>query len=544
MKHPYPYAEWRPSDASEDEYLFDEARANDALQFIEGAMVLSTGKRAGKRLKLISWQRENLIKVFGTVRWSEEQERYVRQYTADDIWIPRKNGKSTFIAAIGIYLCCKDPQPGQALVIVAALSIKQATAIFRQVKNFIARDPFLKKAFKVRPSAKEIEHKASGGILQVIAADPDNALGSEPTAILFDEIAVQKNADLVNALAGGQGSISEPLFFAISTAGYKNQHKYGYERWLACNEVFKDQNKDLGRLVFMCPLDESADWEDEKVWEFANPSLRDTNGIEFLREQYRRVKDNPSQIPWFKAYYLNIWSDSESSWIDMKTWGDSGKAGGVIVEDLLKGRPCYGGLDIASTGDLSSWTLIFPGTMKDQDAPGYIVVTKTWGTAASVDNRVDYMKAKLNVWKDQGWINLTHEQRISQNAIKEQILSDSKKYNIIEIGYDNWNADGIEEDLTNAGLRLRDIPQNPKHLNRPAQEMYLCVKEKQLYHGFNPVLEWNVQNVVVEYDNLDRIVIRKKAAKDKIDAVMALLNAFAVAMKPEDELVPFILGMN
>lgn len=530
----YPKAEWAPEGSADDEYLFDAARVADAIEFIEGAMVLSTGRRAGQKMTLLPWQVEIATKLFGTVRWSDEQQRYVRQYTTNDIWIPRKSGKSTFIAAIGIYLTCKDPQPGQALVIVAARSIKQATAIFRQVKNFIARNAYLKKAFTVRAAVKEVEHKLTGGMLQVIAADAENALGSEPTAVLFDEIAVQKNADLVNALMGGQGSVSEPLFFAISTAGYKNQHKYGYARWQTAHEVWQNQSKDKEWLVFMRPLDETADWTSEKVWEYANPSLHGTKGLDDIKRQYNKVLLDPSLEPWFKAYYLNIWSDSDSSWIDARTWKLSGEAGGVIIEDLLEGRECYGGLDVASTGDLSSWVRLFLGSPTDPNAPGYTVLVKTWGTGHSIERRDDYMKAKIKQWAKEDWIDLTTEQRISQNAIKQQILADAKKFNIVQIGYDHWNADGIEEDLSNAGLTMIDIPQNPKNLNRPIQEMHLTVREKHLYHGFNPVLEWNVGNVVVYHDNLDRVVMTKKNAKDKIDAVAATVNAFAVAMKPEE----------
>ncbi|MET0466598.1 MAG: terminase TerL endonuclease subunit, partial [Chitinophagaceae bacterium] len=310
----------------------------------------------------------------------------------------------------------------------------------------------------------------------------------------------------------------------------------GYELWSRSKAVFDKQSEDKYRLVFMKPLADDANWEDEQVWKFANPSLGIGTSLDFLRRKYNECLQMPAKIPHFKAYFLNIWSDSESLWIDDKAWSESGHAGGQFTDDQLAGRSCYGGLDVASTSDLSSWVLLFPGTPDDPAADGYTVLVRTWGTASSVERRDDHFKDKLKYWAKDGWIDLSAETRISHEAIKEQIKADSEKFNIILAGYDKWNSHGIEEDVSKTGITMIDVIQSTKVLDQSRKEMHLLVKEKKLYHGFNPVLAWNVSNVVATVNNLDQVEIVKGKSKDKIDAVAATINAVYVsAYKPEDK---------
>jgi phage terminase large subunit-like protein len=145
-----------------------------------------------------------------------------------------------------------------------------------------------------------------------------------------------------------------------------------------------------------------------------------------------------------------------------------------------------------------------------------------------VKRRDDHLKAKLRQWSRDGWIDLSADQRISHLAMKDQVVRDAKQFDIKSIGYDSWNAYGIEEDLSKVGLLMIDVKQTTPVLDGARKEFQLLANEHKLYHGFNPVLAWNVSNVVINYDNLDRAVIGKKRNKDKIDGVSAAVNALNV----------------
>jgi phage terminase large subunit-like protein len=550
----YPYADWRPDNSliedvknhvADDEYLFDQNRADAVIGFIEDAMILSSGYNQGKKIKLLDWQKFDVFtKLFGTIRWSWELERYVRQYRSCNIWIPRKNGKTTIIAAMAIYLLSMDMQvstrtPGKATILCGALTAGQAQQIFDQAKGFILKNKWLnnKKIFKIRDGWKQIEHVPTGSILKVVAQGDDVKLGSEPTTIIIDELAVQKNADFINSLKGGQGSTAEPLLIGISTAGYKNKHKFGFEEWSADKLVYEDQSLNKQKLVFMRPLDETADWESEDVWLYANPSLGQANSLEFLREQYQEVKLKPHLEPWFKAYYLNIWGTSGSSWIDLARWRESGEVGGEIHKELLDGRVAFGGLDLSSKKDMTCFSLVLPGKpgRDEQDEPGFTLLTWSWATQHSLDIRDDHMKYKLREWERQGFVTIFEGEEIIYEEVYKKIAELAEFYDIQAIGFDAWGSKDISQRLEGLGLTVIPVGQNAKTLSDPIAHFEAMVLNRRIYHGFNPVLTWNMENVEVATDNLDRSFMHKKNSADKIDGLMATMNAVYLAYEPEQE---------
>jgi phage terminase large subunit-like protein len=546
LEHNYPYADWRPHNAGPDEYLFDQERADHVINFLEEAMILSSGFNQGKKMKLLKWQRKHITKLFGTIRWSEELDRYVRQYRITDIWIPRKNGKTTIIAALAIYLLSMD-MPGKATILCGALTGGQAEQIFNQAKGFIMANKWLRdtkvngvKVFKIRNGWRQIEHTPTGSILKVVAQGDDVKLGSEPTTIIIDELAVQKSADFINSLRGGQGSTAEPLFIGISTAGYKNRHKYGYDEWVSDLEVFNDQSQNKSKLVFMRPLEENADWEDEEIWKYANPSIGEANSLEFLREQYLEVKKKPSRIPWFKAYYLNIWGNEGSAWIDADKWFDSGEAGGRFDERDLYGRRAFGGLDLSSKKDFTAWALLFPGSPTDPDDSGYTVLVRSWATQYSIETRDDHMRDKLKLWAEQGHLTIFSGEEIQYDSVLEQIINDYANFDIQGTGIDKWGSKDISQRIEKSiGSDLIDVVQGMRSLAEPTEQLETWVLNKRFYHGFNPILAWNLENAVAVRDGQDRTMLHKgktyEKNKGKIDGLAAIINAVYVGYEPEQE---------
>ncbi|MGV9360651.1 terminase large subunit [Amycolatopsis sp. NPDC003731] len=541
----FPYVDWRPANALDTEFLFDEKRAKAVIGFIEDAMILSSGMHQGSKIKLLDWQRDDVFtKLFGTVRWDAELGRYVRQYTTCNIWIPRKNGKTTIIAAMALYLLSLDMfvstgKPGKATILCGALTRDQANQIFEQAKGFIKANKKLNnpKIFKIRNGWREIEHVPTGSKLKVVASGEDEKLGGEPTAVIIDELAVQKNGDFINSLKGGQGSTAEPLLIGISTAGYKNKHKFGFEEWAADKRIFEDPSLNKHKLVFMRPIDETADWKDPEVWRYANPSLGQANRFNYLEEEFAEAMLKPHKVPHFKAYYLNIWSNEGSSWIDSARWIASGEAGGEVQPELLDGRKCYGGLDLSSKKDLTSFTLVFPGKPgRDQEnEPGFTILSWSWATQYSIESRDDHMKYKLKEWAGAGQLHIFEGEEIRFDVVREKIIELARFYDVQAIGIDKWQSRDSAQILEDAGLVLIDVPQTAKTLGPPTAYFEAKVLNKEIYHGFNPILTWNLENVATVTDNLDRTILHKKSSADKIDGLAATINAIYLAYEPEPE---------
>ena len=530
------YAQNRPDDAPEGFWHYSEKRANRVVTFIENFCKhpkTSTGVKAGDAFKLLDWQRDEVIKpLFGTMRYSEEQERYVRQYQMAWIEIARKQGKTTIASAIAIYMTGFDGEES-AEVYLVAIDRDQAAVAFNAARDIIKKSPMLDKEFTIIDSRKRIIHRKTNSIMEVLSADADGALGKNPSCVIYDEAAFAPNGGLWSALRTGMGARREPLFLAITTAAYTSK-KFGYEKHTYAEQVVANPVFDPNQFVFLRNTPMDADWTDEANWAYANPSLGASVSIEFYRTEAKTAQNQPTLQNDFRVFYLNQWVAQSNRWIDMGDWAASGRAGGHVREEDLLGRECYGGLDLSSTQDSSSWVLVFPGSPTDADAPGYTLLVRTWLPRGAIEKR-NNMQNLLELWGNEQWLNITDGDRIDYDAIEKQILDDASKFKVQMIGYDKWNSHQMIQHLEAADMTCVQIEQTVARLNDATREFERLVVKQSLFHGNNPLLAWHVENVSIVNNGEGLIKPSKKMSAEKIDTVAAAVNALAVAMLPKKQ---------
>ena len=215
-------------------------------------------------------------------------------------------------------------------------------------------------------------------------------------------------------------------------------------------------------------------------------------------------------------------------WLGLDFW-DVGKT--PIDMERLKGRPCYGGLDLSSKIDMTSFTLLFP---PDDINKQWIVIPRFWVPEETLHERAHADKVPYVEWMQRGQLKTTPGNVIDYNFIESEIKDLASEYQIQEIGFDPWNAMQTAVNLGEAGLTMVEVRQGFKSMSPPMKEIEQLVRGKKLIHGGHPVLRWNVGNVQVKSDENDNIRPVKSKSTERIDGLVAMINAMSRAMLFED----------
>ena len=496
--------------------MYDEDKADRAVNFIQG-LKHTKGKWKGVPFNLLDWQSKIIRDLFGTVR-----EDGNRQYRTAYIEIPRKNGKSEIAAAVALKLLFADSEPG-AEIYSAAADRDQAAIVFSVAVDMIEQAPELAKRCKIIRSTKRII-KNDGSFYRVLSADHSTKHGFNASGIIFDELHTQPNRNLWDVLTTSGGTRSQPLVFAITTAGY-NKHSICFEQHDYSRKILDEVIDDhtFYPVIFSAPDD--AEWTDEEVWKSANPALGNFRDIEEMRALCYKAQQVPALQNTFRRLYLNQWTSQETRWLDLHKWDET--AGEVFVEDLL-GETAYAGLDLASTTDIAAFVMVFP----DEDGC-YDVLPYFWIPEERVQERAERDRVPYDVWVDQGYIQTTPGDVIDYRYIRAKIEELSEKHFIEEIAFDRWGATQIIQELEDAGLTVVQFGQTFAAMSPPTKELMNLVLSKRLRHGGNPVLRWMADNLMVKQDPAGNLKPDKSKSTEKIDGMVALIMGLDRAVRHE-----------
>jgi phage terminase large subunit-like protein len=300
-----------------------------------------------------------------------------------------------------------------------------------------------------------------------------------------------------------------------------------YARQSPCNEESDYAKKvrdgiivDKEYLPCIYEADQSDDWKAESTWKKANPSYGITLPKSFFKAAVKKAIERPSEENTFKRLHLNIQTKTETRWIDLTAWNDSGDK--ELKPESLLGQPCYAGLDLSSSNDITAFVLYFPE--KKACLPFFFVPKKT------AENRAEFI-----VWGKSGIINITTG-KVSHADIREFIIEKSKQYKILDIAYDSWNATQLAIQLAdNDGLPMIEFRQGFFSMNEPSKVFETLVLNKELTHFDNPVLAWMVSNTNIKEDAAGNIkpIKPEKSSRLKIDGVVALVMAIGLSIGKE-----------
>lgn len=504
------------------EYYFDEVAADRVVWFIETHLRHTLGEFAGQPFVLEPWQRKATRDIFGWKRRRDGLRRYRRVL----VYVPRKNGKSTWGSALAAFALFGDGEPG-AHVYSAAADREQASIVFEQTKNMIQASPRLSQRAQVYKRVVTVERTLSN--YKVLSSDVNTKHGLNPHMVVFDELHTQPTRELWDALTTGQGSRRQPLVIALTTAGHEPEsieaEIYTYATQVR-NGVIEDDS--FYPVIYEAPAD--ADWQDPAVWAAANPNYGVSLRPEYMAQEALRAANSPAYINTFKRLLLNIRTAQQAKWFPLEVWD---RCREEFDEASLVGRPCFGGLDLANTSDLASLVLVFPDA--ETGAAPYRVLPFFWVPEENVIERQREQRAHYEAWIRDGFVRATPGNVIDHEVISQDIEALAERFHIVDLAFDRWGSVQVVNRLAGAGLEVVQFGQGYASMSAPAKELYRLLNSRELRHNGHPVLRWNADNVVVDQDAPGNIKPNKAKARMKIDGVVALIMALGRAMRHETD---------
>ena len=194
----------------------------------------------------------------------------------------------------------------------------------------------------------------------------------------------------------------------------------------------------------------------------------------------------------------------------------------------LEGRVCYGGLDLSSTTDLTSFCLVFP---PEDDEEPYYILPYFWLPEETLPLRVNRDHVPYDVWERQGFIQTTEGNVVHYGFIEKFIEKLGEIYNIREIAFDRWGAVQMVQNLEGMGFTVVPMGQGFASMSPPTKELMKLTLEKKLAHGGHPVLRWNMDNIFIRTDPAGNIKADKAKSTEKIDGAIACIMALDRAVR-------------
>jgi len=437
-------------------------------------------------------------------------------------------GKSELAAAVALLLTCADNEE-RAEVYGCAADRQQASIVFEVAADMVRMCPALSRRVKLLASTKRLVYLPTGSFYQVLSAEAYSKHGFNIHGVVFDELHTQPNRKLFDVMTKGSGDARmQPLYFLITTAG-TDTNSICYEVHSKALDILEGRKHDPTFYPVIYGAKEDDDWTDPKVWKRVNPSLGITVGIDKVRAACESAKQNPAEENSFRQLRLNQWVKQAVRWMPMVKWD---ACAFPVDAESLRGRTCYGGLDLSSTTDITAFVLVFP---PEDETDKYSVLPFFWIPEDNVDLRVRRDHVPYDVWIKRGHLLTTEGNVVHYGYIEKFIEALGEKYNIREIAFDRWGAVQMVQNLEGMGFTVVPFGQGFKDMSPPTKELMKLTLEEKIAHGGQPVLRWMMDNIYIRTDPAGNIKPDKEKSTERIDGAVATIMALDRALRHRND---------
>lgn len=505
-----------------DDLEFRPKKVDHVVKFIS-KLKHYTGKSNGQSFILTDWQFFIVENIFGWY-YKGTDKRVIRNAYIE---VGRKSGKTTLLAAIALYCLMADGEAGAECDCVAN-SRKQASILFETAKNLAdSLDPAHK---YIKPFRNNINFDMTKSSIQVLSSDADNLDGFNSSLFVEDELHAAPNSKLYDVLKSSQGMRSNPLAICITSAGF-NRFSFCYSMRTTCIEILHDKKTDDSQFSAIYSIDEGDDWTDPSVWKKSNPNLDITVTSEYLQEQVIQAKNNPSLEIGVRTKNFGEWCSTQDVWIDNDTLLKNTGNDTIQVEQF---RDCtaYIGIDLAAVSDLTAVSLMIPYEGKLYFFTHYYLPY----SALSDNSNAEMYKD----WKRKGLLSVTPGNVTDYDYILQDILKWNDVVYIAKIAYDSYNATQFAIDATSQGLPMEPFGQSLGNFNRPTKELERQLKAGRVVMENNEITRFCFSNVVLKHDYCENVKPIKLTNQNKIDGVIAMIEALGVYLQEPQYTSEFI----
>lgn len=474
----------------------------------------------GEAIRLEAWEVFILASIFGWVHADTGK----RRFRVADLFVPRKNSKSTLGAVIGNYMLAVDGEFG-AEVYSGATSEDQALEVFRPARLMARSTPHFLARYSVTVNVSNLSVADTNSKFEPVIGNPGD--GASPSCAIVDEYHEHKTPSLYDTMKTGMGARSQPLLLVITTSGTDVSGPC-FQHQVELQKVLEGVIESDQRFGIIYTIDDGDDWTSELALQKANPNFGISVDADFLRGQQRDAVDNPRKQNTFKTKHLNVWVAAASPWLNLHKLKGAGDA--LLSLDDFRGETCFDGLDLASKIDIASRVKLFRREIEGKTH--YFAFSRNYVPQSAVEKPEN---AHYSGWVHQGYMTATVGNMINLKQIEEELVADSEKFVVSEVAMDAWGAREMQPSLTEQGFTVVDVPMQVRHLSEPMKEIQALIEDGRFHHDDNPAFVWMLSNVDVYPDRNSNIFPRKQREENKIDAAVALIVAMARAMLNKDQ---------
>lgn len=549
-----------PDDGAELRY---NQEAVDLVFSFFDLLVFGQNEWAGKPFELLPWQQQ-LIREFYGVQVKDDDGRWVRYRRFLYNEIPKKNGKSELAAGLGLYHLLADGEK-KPNVGIFAVDKQNADIIYQCAKYMVENTELSQPAHRpiawCRDSVREIR-TMYGGVMKVYSGDVDNKHGPSFSAILCDELhawAGMAGRSRWQVLTeGSDAARAQQTVLVLTTAGDDpDRTSIGWEIHEKCRKIVawrkgEPENPldadDTEWLPIMYGISiltgddpdkiAALDIYDENLWKQCNPSFGVTMKARKFRAAARAAKQSEFAERGFRWLRLNQWiSTKDVGWLpltlyDKTQWGPSAKDERGKWVEQLRGKTCYGGLDLSTSTDLTAFVLIFP---PQEGLPEAVALFKAWRPRDGIVEAETRDHVPYRDWERAGFLNLCSGDMIDYTAVENSIFYASAMYDLRTVGVDPYLSRTLTQRLTERNVDVVEIPQTMLSMSPAMKELADMIRQHKMLHVHNTCARWCFGNVRCAVDGNENMKPMKNRSTGRIDIAVAWIIAMATWMLKRNE---------
>ena len=429
------------------------------------------------------------------------------------IEVGRKAGKTTLLSAIALYALMADGENGAEVDCIA--NTRQQAKILFDTASYLAEtlDP---KHKYIKPFRDKIKFATTKSHIQVLSSDAKTLDGFNASLFVEDELHEAKDSRLYDVMKSSQGMRQNPLAVCITSAGF-NKYSFCYQMRKTCIEILEGTKTDDTQFSAIYCLDDEDDWRDETVWAKANPNVGITVSYEYLREQVTQATNNTALEVGVRTKNFGQWVDSEDIWISDD---DISNVSDKIYLSNFVDAVGYIGVDLSKVSDLTAVSLMIPYEGK------FYFLVKYYLPETAMEGNSNV--SKYQQWVKDGYLTITN----GRTTNYDYIIDDIKKWNEIipiqVVGYDAYNAKQWSNDMQNEGFVMKPFSQSLANFNFPTKELERLIKNGDVVIEDNDLTKFCFKNVVIIEDHAENFKPTKETNQNKIDGVIAMIEALGV----------------
>lgn len=498
-------------------------RAMRAIRFF-GFLCLPETDFEVKPFVLELWQKFIVGSLFGWVC-----QDGTRRFRTGYCEVGKGNGKSPLAAGIGLYGMTADGESG-AEIYSAATMRDQAKILWADACRMVEASPGLAKRLKV--SGTSITR--GGSSFKPVSSEHRGLDGKRVHMALIDEVHEHPTSLVVDKMRAGTKGRLQALIFEITNSGF-DRHSICWKHHEYSRKVLDGSMPDDSWFAYICQLDESDDWKnDRSCWVKANPNLGVSIQERYLEERVAEAKGMPSSENIVARLNFCVWTEQSTRAIPMDFWKlcttttlEGAMAWRRRTLQELKGRQCWGGLDLGATSDLCAFVLWFPSDDAEKD----ILLPWFWCPSNAIWQRSQRDRVPYDVWQRQGWITVAGEASVRYPILRQEINDLAEQFSIQEVAVDRlFQGAQLSTELMDDGFEVVSFGQGFFSMAAPVKRFLELVAEGKIDHGCNPILNWMAGNAAASTDPAGNQKWDKAKSSEKIDGIVGATMALGRLM--------------